>query len=326
MSLSTREEISDNVILTAKQDETQVESLVNDLINLTLHEINNPGWAFPRENFNHLWSWLRRKTSFSTTTDVSDYVLERDIDKVAIVRQTNTPIKLTQVSDELFFELIPNPTATGSPRIYRLWAIDGVSTKLSSASTLRAVSSSSSDGSSFSVTLSGYVSGRLTTEVLTLNGSTQVSGSVSFDVREIFASKSGKTTGNITISTSGGTTLVILGSEEASPRFRVMTLYPTPSSSVTIYVEYYKRIKELVNDSDVAEFDQQFHYIIRLGALSKLYQYLGKTNDYLATHELYKQGVRAMVAADRTNPDYIEYMRRHHREYVLNLKADTVVN
>src|SRR3990167_6030422 len=178
MPISTREQISDNVLATTQQDETQIGDLVDDYINMTLNEVNNTGWAFSRRwggdgsDYNHLWNFLRRKTTFATVASQTDYVMERDVDSIAILRQQTSPVKLNQVTDEEFFRQIPYPQATGNPRFYRIWEIDGLSTRLASADKINIVSSSTSDGSTFTLSVLGYVSGRLTTEVFTLNGTT----------------------------------------------------------------------------------------------------------------------------------------------------------
>src|SRR3990167_7575907 len=191
MPVQTSKQIRQHCISATGQDEAQIGDLVNDFINMTLNEINNPGWAL--KGHNHLWSWLKRKTSFSTVASTTDYVLERDIDKIAIVRQTATPIKLLQVTDEFFFEFIPNPSESGNPRVYRLWEIDGVSTRLTAADEVDILSSSASDSSSITASVVGYVSGRLHSESYTMNGTTKVDGLTTFDAREIFCAKSGTT-------------------------------------------------------------------------------------------------------------------------------------
>ena len=319
--LSTKKQIRDFAIEATKQDSAQIGSLVNNFINMSLDEVNNPAWAFDRrwggknENFHHLWSWLKRKTTFATVIGTEDYVLERDVDKIAFMRQTTSPRKLTQIPDEIFFREHPNPTESGNPRIYRIWAIDGVSTKLAAADLIDLVSSSSSDGSAFTASVLGYVSGRLISEAYTLNGATAVAGTNTFDAREIFVSKSGVTTGNITFRRNAdSSTLVVLGPQEVSPRFKVVTLFPKPSSVMTIYLEYYKRIRELVNDSDAPEFDPSWHYVVILGTVAKIMQHLGKTTDFESQMGLYASAVRAMVAHDKTNPDLVEYLRRNTKD------------
>lgn len=321
MPVSTRKQIRDNAIQTTKQDSSQIGSLVNDFINLTLNQINDPAWAFDRRwggagnDYNHLWSWLKRKSTFSTASGQADYRMERDVDRIAIMRQTTSPTRIVQVTDDTFFRQLPNPTETGLPRFYRMWEIDGLSTKLSSADTLTIVSSSSSDGTSFTVSVTGYVSGKLISELVTLNGTTSVVTSNTFDAREVFISKSANTTGNITITkTTGGTTLLVVGPQEISPRFKVVTLYPEPSSVITIFNEYYKRIKELVNDSDAPEFDPKWHYVVTFGVIAKIYQFLGKTSDYEAQMSVFASAVRSMVASDLVVPDLIEKPSRRRQQ------------
>ena len=317
MPVSTLKQLRDQVLATSKQDNTQIGTFVNDFINLTLQEINSPGWAFRNER-HHLWSFLKRKTTFTTTSGTSDYVMERDVDKIGIMRQTSTPAKICAVTDEQFYKYNPNPDSQGNPLIYREWEVSGLSTRLTSADTINISSSSANDGSSFTVTVLGYVSGRLTSEVFTLNGTSSVTGSVTWDAREIFVSKSGNTTGNITVvRNTGSATLLVIGKEEVSPRFKVVSLYPIPSSTLTIHLEYYKAIRELVNDSDVPEFHQKYHYIVRLGALAKVFQFLGKTEDFNSANDVYARAIRSMVANDKSSPDLITQLERRNGSLVI---------
>lgn len=325
MPVATRKQIKDSVLSTTKQLDAQIGDLVEDFINITLQEIGNPGWAFKPEK-HHLWSWLKRKTTFSATSE--DTVLERDVDKIAFMRQLDSPTKIDYVPDDIFYRELPKPTETGNPRIYRLWEIDGVSTRLAAADTIDVVSSSNSDGSSYEIIVTGYVSGRLRTEAMTLNGTTKVNGTVSFDARELFISKSNLTNGYLTITEhSGGTTLLVLGKEEISPRFKVVSLWPIPTST-TVYMEYYKKIKELNNDSEMPEFDPKWHHVVRVGTLAKVYQYLGRVNDLAATQLIYEKLVRSMVAEDATTPDIIEHLRSReltqHAGVRLHLSEDVI--
>lgn len=314
MPVSSRKQIKDSVIESTSTDSNQIGTMVNDFINLTLNEINNPAWAFDKAGYNHLWTWLRRKTTFATVSGTADYVLERDIDKIAIVRQTASPYKLIQVPDDIFYRDNPDPSASGNPYWYRLWEMTGLSTRMTAADTISVVSSSTSDGTSFTVTVSGYINGILNSEELTLNGTTVVTTTKTWDAREVYVSKSARTTGNLTVkAVSANTTILTLGREETSPRFKVINLYPTPSSAITVYVEYYKPIRELINDSDAPEFHEKFHYVVRLGTIAKVYQFLGKTTDYAAAQSVYSSAVRAMVAADKANPDLIQELRRDNR-------------
>ena len=304
--LATRKQIRDSVLKTTKQNVSQVGDLVEDLINITIQEIGSPAWAFRREKY-HLWSWLKRKTSFTATSE--DTIIERDVDKIALLRQTDSPLKIEYMRDEDFYRILPNPSETGDPRIYRLWEVEGTSTALSAAATLKAVSSSASDNSDYYCVITGYIGGKLETEVINMNGTTSVAGTKTFDAREIYISKSAVFNGNLTIKDASDNSLVVIGAEEISPRLKVVSLWPTPSSTV-VYMEYYKKIKELNSDHEAPEFDPKWHHVVRVGTLAKVYEYLGQEGQKMSTAAWYQKLVRAMVADDETMPDFIGHLKR----------------
>jgi hypothetical protein len=312
--MGSRKEIRDSVLDTTRQTNAQIGNLVNEFINYTLHEINDPAWAFPNKDYNHLWNFLRRKYSFSTVTNTQDYVLGRDVDRIAIIRQESTPLKLQFIRDEEFLQYVPDPDDTGFPKFYRLWETEGVSTRLAANDTINVVSSSASDDGSaeLAVSVSGYdTNGIWRTETYQLNGVTAVSGTITFVAnREIIVQKQKDTTGSITVTeASGSTTLVVIGPSERAPKFKVISLYPIPSSAITIYLEYYTFIPELRNDSDVPFLFEKWHYIVRLGTLAKVFQYLNKEQDFSTTMLMYQAAVRSMVAADQAQPDLIEHLQ-----------------
>ena len=324
--LSTRLQIKNSVLSTTQQTASQIGSLVNDLINVTMQEIGDPGWAFKDEK-THLWSWLKRKTTFTATSE--DTVLERDVDKIALLRQLDSPTRIDYVPDEIFYRELPDPSESGNPRLYRLWEIGGTSTKLAAADKVDIVSSSSSDTTDYKIVITGYIGGRLESEEYSVNGMTTVSGTKTFDARELFVSKSALTYGDITVKrNTGASTLVVVGKEEITPRFKVLSLYPTPTSN-TIYMEYYKKIKELNNDSESPEFDSKWHHVVRIGTLAKVYEHLGKTVDAQTTNAWYSKMVRSMVASDETNPDYVPYLGKRDGRgssgVRLHLSEDTIV-
>ena len=147
MSVQTRKEIRDHVASTCR--ETGINSLIEDYINQTLMEIQDPAWAFEQiagmRGYQHLWSFNRRKNTLTTVEDQEFYQLPRDLDKIGLIRQTESPIKIQYVPDEIFYRFIPYPTATGNPKYYRLWEEEGVETRLAAADTIDVVSDSASD-------------------------------------------------------------------------------------------------------------------------------------------------------------------------------------
>src|SRR3990167_6167256 len=246
MPLVTADEIRDNIASTIR--ETQVGSLLLSFINVTGLEIH----------LFHPWSFLRRKQTFSTVTDQEDYNLDSEVDRIAVLRQISTPTRLIYVPDNIFYQVIPNPEnlSTGPPRYYRLWEETGFSTTLAADDTVYVSSSSTSDGSTFTVRIVGRnSSGEVVAETLTLNGTTSVTSSTTFDAAGLIAiSKSASTTGTVTCyRTTGATVLSEMEPDNLAPRFKRVSLYPIPSSAVTMYLEYYERYRYLIHDTDIPQ-------------------------------------------------------------------------
>ena len=306
--IRTRQEIVDYCGDLAR--ETQIDTLIAHFVNVTLGEINDPAWALG--GYNHNWTFLRRTNSITTVDSTETYVLPRDLDKISLVRQTTTPQKLLYVPDEVFYSYLPYPTTTGNPLYYRLWEEEGFSTVLSTADTIDVVSSSTSDTTQ-TVTVKGYdANGILQTESYSLNGTTSQSGSTTFAAnRPIIVSKSADTVGDVTLTeNSGSTTLVVIGKDERSPRFKKIGLYPIPSSAISIYLEYFTRIPILENATDTPILDEKWTWVICQGVLAKIYQYQNKEGLANAAVGLYTQGVGSMAKADMLTPDYIPMLKR----------------
>ena len=78
----------------------------------------------------------------------------------------------------------------------------------------------------------------------------------------------------------------------------------------------------MINSQDVPDIDEKWIWIVRLGALAKVYQYQNKPADYIVTQQnLYAAGVRSMVKADMQMPDYIPVLRnqRYWKQGIIEL-------
>ena len=293
--LSTLAEIRANVAFTVR--ESQINSRIDQYINLTVNQINNF----------HPWSFLRRKTTFNTVDSQESYQLPRDVDRIGLLR--NTQQRLRQVPDHLFYKWVPNPTTeTTYPRYYRLWEQVGVATQLSTDAEIDVVSDNADDTQS--VTVEGLDSnGIFRRETYTLVGTTKQEGSITFS-KILQVSKSAATTGIITVTEDDGdTTIVTLMPWERAPRFKTISLYPIPSTNdVVHYLEYFTRLKELVNDQDVPNLDTKWLFLIREGTLAKVYQYQNKENDYAVAIGIFRDGLKQMRKQDMLNIDYIPYL------------------
>ena len=385
--LETLAEIRSNVASTTR--ETQINSLIDTFINLTLQEINDPAWSFEQvqafRGYAHLWTFNER--TFTLYTRESFNQLPRDLDKLVFVRTIPEFNKLKFIPTDAIPDYFDGD-AEGTPTHYTIWTQEGVEISLSTDDTIDLVSSSASDGSAFTLSIVGdSTSDYSQSEVYTLNGLTEVTGTKTFSTNKpLRVSKSGKTTGYITLHEhTSGHILGVIAPEERSPRFRMIAFYPAPSyttgaitaianyggtvpgtvlitsashglasgdtDDVIIYgttnyngqydvtyvdanhfyitatwgasetghwtttvpfsLAYYTRIRQLVNDSDVPDIDEKWLWVVRLGAIAKVYQYQGKETQYGAAQSLYAAGVRSMVRSDMFQSDYIPKLKSH---------------
>jgi len=317
MATSSRKEIRDRVVDVAKQLDAQKGSLVNELINLTIQEIQTPAWAFDQGDTNHLWNFNKRTTTITTVASTADYVLPRDVDKLSVLRQTETDTTIKELSESNFYDHVPDPAsgADGDPEFYIINSVQGNSATISSAEMLKIVSSSASDDgdTELTVTIQGFSGGVLVSESLTLDGATYVNGTITYDAnRPIFVSKAKNTVGSITVvGQTSGTTFLTLASQDRNPIFKIITFYPIPDAAITVYVNYYTYLRNLNNDSDTPGFEDKWHHAVFWGTLAKVYMHLGKETDYAFAFGVYKRVVLSMIQADRDTPNKIDVLRRH---------------
>ena len=296
--LTTLAELRTNIGSTVR--ETQISTLIDNFVNLTLSEI----WNY------HPWTFARQKITFSTVVSQEDYNLDEEVDRIVLIRQRTSPAKLLYVPDRLFYRLNPRPEddATGTPRFYREWQETGFSTALAAADTVYVNSSSTSDGSSFRVILVGQnSSGEVVSESLTLNGTTNVTSTTTWaadGLKQI--SKSASTTGTISCyRTTGATLLSEIAPEDSAPRFKRISLYPIPSAVITMYMEYIERLRLLVNDADVPPIDKKWIWVLREGTLAKVWEYKQNEAASVQHQTLFDRALRMMRNQDEQNLDYV---------------------
>jgi hypothetical protein len=277
-------------------------------------EIQSPAWAFEQaglKGFDHKWSFNRRKTTITTVASTENYQLPRDLDDIGLIRQTTSPNKINFIPDDLFYEWLPNPTALGNPKYYRIWEQEGVEVRLSAADTLEVISSSVSDTTQTVRIVGKDANGLVLTESLTLTGTTVVAGTITYAAGSVLrVSKSADTVGIITIrKATADVTLVKLAPTETSARFKVISFYPIPATAITIYLEYFTHIRRLEGDNDVPDLAEKWMWLVRTGTMAKVYQYQNKEALFNTTQALFAAGLRSMVKEDMQNVDYIPVMR-----------------
>jgi len=256
------------------------------------------------------WTFKREKQTFSTVADQEDYNLDAEVDTIRLLRQRTTPRKLVYLPDEIFYALQADPESqsTGTPWAYRLWEETGFATNLAAADTIYVSSSSTSDGSTFTVRVVGRnSSGEVVAETLTLNGTTSVTSSTTFAASGLMQiSKSACTTGTITCyRTTGATQLTELAPDDLAPRHKRLSLYPIPSSAITMYMEYDKRFRFLVHASDVPQMDHKWISVAIEGTLAKVWDYKHNPSNAQLASVRYEAWLQRMRQQDERNLDYV---------------------
>lgn len=320
MPLVTLKNIRDDLASTVR--ETQISSLLTSFINT----------AGLEAHLFHPWTFLRRKQTFATVADQESYNLDSEVDRIAVLRQISTPTRLFYVPDNQFYNVVPDPEnrGSGTPRYYRLWEETGFSTNLAADDTVYVSSSSALDTSAFTVRIYGRnSSGEPVYETLTLNGTSSVTSTTTWDSDGLMAiSKSASTTGTITCyRTTGATVLSEMEPDNLAPRFKRLSLYPIPSAVVTMYLEYYERYRYLIHDTDIPQLDSQWTWVLREGALAKAWEYKQNEQLSLAHRAIFQQGLLQMRQQDERNVDYIPVLQpRVVVSSVIKRYADSVSN
>ena len=184
------------------------------------------------------------------------------------------PYQMTYMTEMDFINTIGNSENEATPEIYRMWGEDYVISQPKQAGTLT-ISSSDSTDTNIAVNVFGTVSGYPDFETITTNasnGTTSVTGSKSFTTIERVI-KASSSTGRITMTAdSASTTVAVLpvGDTTAGIQYKKVQIYPLPTNTFPINVQYYKDPYRLVNDNDVHELGQEFDEAIIMLCVAKI--------------------------------------------------------
>ena len=195
----------------------------------------------------------RTDYTFSTVAGTANYVMPDDFGKETNVLDITNNIELKRDSTQFWARNNANDIdAQGQPRKYTILT-DVVRTQPTSASMITVVSSSGSDSGTIHVR--GLVSGVERSENIVLNGTSDVTGLISFD-RILGLSKDVLSTGTITVSAnSGASILAYMAPNQLVSRVTVMKLSEIPNGVVTIQVVYLTKQLPMVSAYDYPNVD-----------------------------------------------------------------------
>ncbi len=244
-----------------------------------------------------------------------DYVLPIQIGHSAFLwhRNYGYPLTMDYIPTHEFYNSGALDTMQNVPCAYRMWGMDSCLEQLIAPSVITVSSSSSSDTSK-AITVFGIVSGYPDYEVINTNGSngtTSVAGSKSFSSVERIT-KNSDTIGRITCTgNTGNVTVAVLpvGNTTTGPYYTKVQLYPLPTTTFLINVNYYKLPYQLVNDGDVPEIGEEFSEAIILLATAKMKaeQNMKEDADFF---KLYQDEISSLK---KTNVDKIDFFPKLQR-------------
>lgn len=254
MELYNFSELKENVAtLVQRSGDTDYKTDIGVWINLSLLTL-----------YNSYDYWLELKGephNFTTVNGTALYYMPSDFDKPLRFYDITNDRPITVKPEEVYFDSnIANiaDSTKGDVDTAYFKEVIGVKVQVStSGDTVKAKSSSTSDVNSSSltrkVTVEGYLDSALTIigiETINLNGTTFVAGTTTF-YKILGFSKSGDTTGYVTLANSSETTLATLGQSERVARYKAFRLGLIPDDSVTnMRVLFKRKLRRLINDGD----------------------------------------------------------------------------
>ncbi len=224
--------------------------------NTTISEASSDlqDWADDARDFLMAWPWesLKRTWTLTTVASKAEYGIADRISDIYVVKFTTDIEKILRPADlQEIDRSDPNPSTTTYPDFYYPNGVSNVQNQPSSGSVIRIQSSAGADTTQ-SVRVTGLVSSIIQTEEIALNGTTPVSGSLTFtEILEL--ALDAVCTGYVTIdSNSAAVTNATIPPNKISQEFTIMGFYLTPSTAgKTITIRGHAELLPLRNDKDI---------------------------------------------------------------------------
>lgn len=217
--------------------------------------------------------FMRMEATLSTVVGQREYTLSPLFDKPILFfnNTTKTPLVETPPRNQEDERIDLSSTPQGTASQFYFSGYGPVKNQPTASSVITAVSDNGADiGSNFQVAIKGVnVSGDITVDVLTLNGTTPVVGTHTFEAGGVLSvTKSGATSGTVTLtSNSGSVTLLTLTPNELGKQYRKFKLLATPTEVETILYRFYRKPIYLVNNYDVPDIPYPYSHILVYDAL-----------------------------------------------------------
>lgn len=200
--------------------------------------------------------------TFSTVANQRIYNLNTDFNKINNIIDVTNNLSLSESSEFDVEVYDPDLSDLGAPTNYIIYGYNFSNNQPTAAATVSIVSTSIADTMS-KVRINGTVNGVQDTELLTLNGTTTVTGLKSFS--EIYTvAKDQQTSGIVTVTANdaGLTQIAKLSPYNLSEGKQPVRLYPIPGAVYTLRVRGLRKARPMRNNEDFPDFPETFHELI----------------------------------------------------------------
>ena len=213
--------------------------------------------------------------TFDSVADQRTYYIDAGFNRVLHVLDEDNNRILDEISEREILTADPDLSSSGTSDFYSLTGIAEVQAQFDGASKITVVSSSASDTTQ-TVRIRGKVSGVETTEAISLNGTTSVDSTNTYDAdQDILARLSTACVGKITVTDTedSGTLAIIPAGFYRHPMIK-LSLYPTPSDDdVTYKALVYRNPFYLTDEQDIPDLPHGWEDLVLSGVMVEAYTY-----------------------------------------------------
>lgn len=204
------------------------------------------------------WNFMiwPKEVTFSTSVGKQIYALHEEFYRPLYIRNLTTGEYLMEVPSRGIEEQGGDWTAdlggSSTAKRFMYWGMQPVTQQPTTTSTIIAVSTSTSDTGSKTITIEGELSsGLMTTETLSMNGTTNVSGSTSFQ-EIVSVTKNTTFNGTATlILNATSTTVLSLAPAVMGKQYKTIFIPDEIVTVESIGYRFYRQPKIMVNDYDI---------------------------------------------------------------------------
>lgn len=202
--------------------------------------------------------------TFTSAANTYFYALPQGLARVETIRELTNRRTLAMGTREWWHAIEPDPSSmTGIPQYWIPYGWMPVFKQPADASQIFAKSTSASDTQSVYIEAIRSGGGEPITLNTTLTGTTAVSLSASVtdlvEITKFYVSTAAAGAISLYEDSGVGTQLGTITQGQTSARYQAIALYPTPSTTITYYVDGERNLPDLVNTTDTPIFPARFH-------------------------------------------------------------------